>query len=132
MTRLLSVELIVESVDRAIEILVGCCGFELLERVETTEPAGIRAMVDVGSTILTLLEPSPHGPGVVLPDRSPRLSQLVFGGAGDTIASIDERCEAAGLASERLPGQGWYLTKEGVAGVLGVSTALVFTPVADA
>jgi hypothetical protein len=130
MIKLLSVEVLVESLDRALEILVNCFGCSLIERVATETPAGERALVDAGSIVLTLLEPSPHGPGYVLPDRSPQFSQLVFGGTEQAIAEVESRTEAAGLAIEQLPGASWYVTRESVTGALGISTAMVFTPVA--
>jgi hypothetical protein len=130
--KLLSVEVIVESVDRAIEILVNCFGCALIDRSRTEEPAGERALVDAGSIVLTLLEPSPHGPGFVLPDRSPQFSQFVFGGAQSDVDDVEARCESAGLAIEQIPGSGWYVTRESAAGALGVHTAMVFTAVPGA
>jgi catechol 2,3-dioxygenase-like lactoylglutathione lyase family enzyme len=126
---LLSVEIIVDSLDRALEFLVGILGCDLIDRRPSENPVGEIALVDAGSIVLSLLEPSSAGPGYVLPIRDPRFSQLVFSAAGDD-DQAEHGCIDAGLAVTQLDGGGWYLSPPAVAGALGVFTAIVVTPVA--
>jgi catechol 2,3-dioxygenase-like lactoylglutathione lyase family enzyme len=126
---LLSVEIIVDSLDRALEFLIDILGCELIERRPSENPVGELALVDVGSTVLSLLEPSSAGPGYILPIRDPRVSQLVFSTTGDD-DHAEHGCINAGLAVAHLTGGGWYLPPQVVAGALGLSTAIVVTPVA--
>lgn len=126
---LLSVEIIVDSLDRALEFLIDILGCELIERHPSENPVGELALVDVGSAVLSLLEPSAVGPGYVLPIRDPRVSQLVFSTTGDD-DQAEQVCIDAGLAVAQLGAGGWYLPPQVVAGALGVLTAIVVTPVA--
>jgi catechol 2,3-dioxygenase-like lactoylglutathione lyase family enzyme len=125
---LLSVEIIVESLDRALEFLVGVLGCDLIDRRESMDPVGELALVDVGSIVLSLLQPSASGPGYVLPDRDPRVSQLVFSSDGDADEARGRSIDA-GLAVAQLAGSNWYLAPAVVAGALGLSTAIVLTTV---
>jgi hypothetical protein len=79
--------------------------------------------------VLSLLEPASEGPGFIVPIRDPRVSQLVFSAAGND-DHAKEGCIDAGLAVTQLAEGGWYLAPPVVAGALGVSTAIVVTPVA--
>jgi catechol 2,3-dioxygenase-like lactoylglutathione lyase family enzyme len=125
---LLSVEIIVESLDRALEFLVGVLGCSLIDRHPSDNPVGEIALVDAGSIVLSLLEPSSAGPGFVLPTRDPRVSQFVFSATG--VDDPAERvCADAGLAVEQVAQGGWYLAPAVVAGALGIACAVVVTPV---
>jgi hypothetical protein len=120
--------MIVDSLDRALELLVGILGCDLIERRRSENPLGEIALVDAGSIVLSLLEPASAGPGYVVPIRDPRFSQLVFGATGDDDGA-EHRCIDVGLAVTHLGEGGWYLAPPVTAGALGVSTAIVVTPV---
>jgi ABC-type branched-subunit amino acid transport system substrate-binding protein len=87
-------------------------------------------VIDAGAVAVTLLEPSSSGPGHVLAERSPRLSQLVFGvPEGDDAGLLLDRSVEAGLAAQIMGPGTFYLSPESVSGALGQRTAVVVTPV---
>jgi catechol 2,3-dioxygenase-like lactoylglutathione lyase family enzyme len=124
---LLSVEIVVESLDRAIEFLVDYLGCELVERVKSADPVGERAMIDAGQIYISLLQPSPHGPGPVATNQLPRLSQLVFGADHAALGDFRTRSELGGLSITALADNGLLIDAQTVAGALGVETAIVVT-----
>lgn len=128
---LLSVEIIVESVERAIQLMVDTFGFPLVERRRTDDPAGEVAIVDAGGVLLSLLEPAAGGAGRLLPVRTPRLSQFVVGASPGEATMVHARVEAAGLASRHADGGRFFVTPESVVGALGLEAAIVVTPVDD-
>lgn len=133
MTKLLGVELLVESIERAVEILVNVLGGELVQRESASALSGQMAMVRLDTLLLTVVEPSSYGPGPILADRSPRMTQLVLGESG--IGAVAERhhlVTEAGLATSRLGDTGFFITPESVAGALGFPLAIVCTDFDDA
>lgn len=122
--RVLGLELIVDDIERAIALFTGVLGFELYERGEFALFAGEMAVVTDGVIAITLLQPTTDGDRPVLPDRSPRLSQIVLaapsGSSGPEVGLVVE----SGLSISPTP-QGFYLTPESVAGALGIATAIV-------
>jgi catechol 2,3-dioxygenase-like lactoylglutathione lyase family enzyme len=131
--KLLSVELLVEGVERTIELLSGVLGLELIERRPATDVAGEIAILQAGDVAITLFAPAAEGPGRVLAERTPRLSQLVFAAtddaadpdAADPTITLRDRALDAGLAVEPLGARGFFVTPECAEGVLGTSTAIV-------
>lgn len=125
--KLLSVEVLVEGVERTIEVLRDVLGLEVLERRPATDVAGEVAVLAAGEVTITLFAPAPEGPGRVLAERTPRLSQLVFAAVGDEpdpTAVLLERAVEHGLAVEPLTG-GFFVTPECGRGLLGTDTAIV-------
>lgn len=122
---LLSIELIVESIDRALELFSGILGLEVLSRGPSSLVTGEVAMIDAGGCVITLLEPSTSGDGTILSERTPRLSQLVL--ASPSAEALRNSSMRAGLAVVPLVGDSFYMTPEAVAGALGQRVAVVVT-----
>jgi catechol 2,3-dioxygenase-like lactoylglutathione lyase family enzyme len=122
-TRVLGLELIVDDIERATALFTEVLGFELYERGKFELFAGEMAVVTDGSIAITLLQPTTDGDQPVLPDRTPRLSQIVL--AGRTDASEANRALIESGLSVTPTSQGFYLTPESVAGALGIETAIV-------
>jgi catechol 2,3-dioxygenase-like lactoylglutathione lyase family enzyme len=128
-THLIGVELIVEDLDRAVELFTGVLGLEVVSAGPSATVVGRMAVVDAGPIAVTLLEPASAGPGHVLAERSPRLSQLVFGVADvDSAAVLLDGVMEAGLAAQVTGPGTFYVSPESVAGALGQRTAVVVTP----
>jgi len=122
---LLSIELIVESMERALELFSGILGLEVLSRGPSSLVAGEVAMIDAGGCVITLLEPSAAGDGTILSERTPRLSQIVL--ASPSAEALRNSSMRAGLAVVPLAGDSFYMTPEAVAGALGQRVAVVVT-----
>lgn len=121
-------ELLVESIDRAVEILVNVLGGELLQRETASALSGQMAMVRLDTLLFTLVEPSSYGPGPILADRTPRVTQLVLGETGATaVAKRHQTVTDAGLATSAFGRGGFFITPESVAGALGFPLAIVCT-----
>lgn len=132
LSQAIGVELVVEDLDRAVQLFTEVLGLELASAGPATTVVGRVAVVDAGALAITLLEPASSGPGNVLADRAPRLSQLVFGVEVGGLDTLLERATDAGLAVQ-LSGPGaFYVSPESAAGALGQRTAVVVTTVGDA
>lgn len=120
--RLIGLEFIVERLDDAVGLWSDLLGFELVERRSADTIAGELAVVTDGRVAITLLEPADAGPGTVLPDRTPRLSQVIL----DTPdpGSLARTTSEAGLAVTPT-GAGFFVTPESVGGALGSEFAIV-------
>ncbi len=131
--KLLSVELLVEGAERTIELLGGVLGLEVIERRPSTDVAGEVVIMQAGDVTITLFAPATEGPGRVLAERTPRLSQLVFAAVDDDAdhpdtdptTTLRERALEAGLAIEQFGERGFFVTPECAEGVLGTNTAIV-------
>jgi catechol 2,3-dioxygenase-like lactoylglutathione lyase family enzyme len=122
----LAVELIVDDLDRAIELFTDVVGCELIARGPSTSIVGEVASIDAGSIVINLIQPASTGDGTILGDRTPRTSQIIFGSADDDVRdAARERAVEAGLSVMRLGGHHFHLTPESVKGALGLSTAIV-------
>lgn len=122
----LGIELIVTDIDRALAFFVDLLGFEVHQRGASGLVAGEIAVVTDGRIAITLLEPTTEGTAPILPDRTPRLSQIIIGGDP---AELDEATEAiveAGIAVTPTS-NGFFLKPEGISGILGIETAVVVT-----
>lgn len=122
-SRVLGLELIVDDIERATALFTEVLGFELYERGRFELFAGEMAVVTDGAVAITLLQPTTDGGQPVLPDRTPRLSQIVLAGRSDA-AEANRALIESGLAITPTP-RGFYLTPESVAGALGIETAIV-------
>jgi catechol 2,3-dioxygenase-like lactoylglutathione lyase family enzyme len=130
--RLLGLEIVVGDLDRALALLVDVLGLELLSRAPADLVEGETAVLDCGSVAITLLAPAAHGPGPILGNRDPRVSQLVFGAAGDgAVARLQREMIESGLAVAPAGPSGFYATPESMVGALGMPTAVVVVPGPD-
>lgn len=125
-----SIELVVEDLDRSLELLTGVLGLELLWRGPSALVTGEMATVDAGGCLLTLLEPASSGEGTILAERTPRLSQLVVGASPADVVRLHEAAVTAGLACAP-SGRGFFVTPESAVGALGQPVAVVVTPVEE-
>ncbi len=123
---LLGLELIVEDLERALALFVDLLDFEVHQRGVSDSVSGKIAIVTDGRIALTLLEPTTEGDAPILPDRTPRLSQLIMGADPEQLDGVTEAMVEAGLAVTPTD-SGFYLKPEAVGGVLGVETAVVVT-----
>lgn len=124
--KLVSLELIVADLDAALALWTDVLHFELVDRAPTETIAGEIAIVTDGHLAITLLRPADAGPGHVLHDRTPRLSQIVL--QSTDVADLARSVSEAGLAVSPTA-TGFYVTPESVGGALGSEVAVV---VADA
>ncbi len=123
-TVMAGIEVLVGDLDRAIALWVDVLGFELVDSGPASHIEGRFAVVTDGRLAVTLLEPADAGPGTVLADRTPRLSQIVLTDpAPDAPAG---RAVEAGL-SVVPTADGFFLAPEVVAGALGPEVAVVVT-----
>lgn len=119
-------ELIVDDLDRAIALWTEVLGFQLTERKPSTLVAGELAIVTDQRVAVSLLRPADAGPGHLLADRTPRLSQIVFTIDEHAAESSQLRATEAGL-SVTASAAGYYLSPESVEGALGIEAAFVVT-----
>ncbi|MCU1394209.1 MAG: hypothetical protein JWM34_2637 [Ilumatobacteraceae bacterium] len=128
----IGIELIVDDLDRAVELFVDVMGGSLLSREPSGMVVGEVAIIDAGSIVISLLAPAPSGPGTVLAERTPRLSQLIFGSSEPerTLGTFD-RAVAAGLAVSNLQDGRFHVTPESAAGALGQPVAIVTVSVPE-
>jgi hypothetical protein len=127
----IGIELIVDDLDRAIELLSGIVGFELISRAPSDLVAGELAILDAGPIVISLLHPAASGPGSLLAERTPRLSQIVVASAAmDEARELRETAMDAGLAVAMLGEDSFHLTPEAVEGALGQPVAIVVTTLA--
>ena len=124
----IGIELIVDDLDRAIELLSGIVGFELISRAPSDLVAGELAILDAGPIVISLLHPAASGPGSVLAERTPRLSQIVLASAStDDAHELRAAAMDAGLAVAMLDDDNFHVTPEAVEGALGQPVAIVVT-----
>jgi catechol 2,3-dioxygenase-like lactoylglutathione lyase family enzyme len=122
--QVLGLELIVDDVERAVAVFVDLLGFELQHRGRFELFAGEVALVTDGAITVTLLQPTTDGDEPVLPDRTPRLSQLIVGNAPGNPAQDLDRVVDMGLSVAPTT-SGFYVTPESTKGALGLETAIV-------
>lgn len=128
---LVGVELIVAQIDAALALFVDALGLELVERRASTDPVGEIALVAAGDAVITLLAPADKGPGFVLSDREPRLSQIVLATPSAGVAELASRVTEAGVPVQTTSETSFFVTPSGCKGALGAKTAVVVTAVAD-
>lgn len=117
-------ELIVDDLSRALALFVDVLGLEVYDQGKSEMFEGDMAVVTDGNIAITLMAPATSGDGPVLPDRTPRLSQLIVGGDDASTAGALARAAEAGLAISRTE-NGSFLSPESIGGALGIETAIV-------
>lgn len=128
---LVGIELIVAEIDSALSMFVDALGLELVERRRSTDPVGEVAIVAAGDAVITLLAPADRGPGFVLSDREPRLSQIVLASPSADVATLGVRVAEAGIPVQVTGETSFFVTPSGCRGALGAKTAVVVTALAD-
>ena len=125
----IGIELIVEDLNRAVELFVDVMGCELVSREPSSLIEGEVAVVDAGNIVISLLEPVKSGTGAMLGERSPRLSQIIFGSTAiaETTATFD-RAVSAGLSVSDMRDGRFHITPDSVRGALGQFVAMVTVP----
>jgi len=125
--KLVGFELIVEQIDTALSLFVDAFGLELVERRSSIDPAGEVAVVAAGDAAISLLQPADAGPGHVLPDREPRLSQIVLSVEAGQSVELAEKIAEQGLTAQRIDARRFFVTPAATEGLLGLTTAIVVT-----
>lgn len=115
--------------DVAIALFAEVFGLDVVRRGPSDLLEADTAVIDAGSVAITLLAPKDHGPGRLLPNREPRVSQLVLGGGEPAaLRALQERAVESGLAVVGMNDGGFYVTPEAITGALGIATAIVAVP----
>src|SRR3954447_25610118 len=93
---LIGIELVVEDLDRAVELFAEVMGCTLLSRGASALIGGEGAGGAAGPILISLLAPVSSGPGARAAERNPRLSQMIFGSPdeGGTTATFDRAVTA--------------------------------------
>lgn len=126
----IGIELVVEDLDRAIELFVSVLGFRLLSRGPAALAPGEVAAIDAGNIVISLLLPPQSGDLATITERTPRLSQLILGASDASgVADTFDRAVTAGLSVTDLPGGRFAIVPESVLGALGLHVAIVTVPV---
>ena len=123
----LGIELVVDDLDRAVELFTDVLGCALLSRGPAVLVAGELAVIDAGAMVVSLLAPAVSGAGPLLGHREPRLTQIIMSSpnSGHT-AQVMKRSIEAGLSV--VPGvAGFHLDPDGIEGALGQMVAVVVT-----
>ena len=117
--------MMVPEIDAALVLLGDAFGLEMIERRSSLDPAGEIAVLKAGGVAITLLQAADHGPGFVVPGREPRVTQLVFGVAGDDTATIRMAVTETGLPTLPFGDGGFYVTPNGGEGLFGFEIATI-------
>lgn len=128
---LIGIEMLVPEIDAALVLLSEAFGLELIERRSSDDPAGEIAVLDAGGVAITLLQTAEHGPGVIVPHRQPRVTQLVFGAAGDDTAMIRMAVAESGIPTLPFGDGGFFVTPNGGEGLFGFEIATVITALGE-
>lgn len=122
---IIGLEFLVADLDGAIAVFVDALGWELVERGPAEGVAGERAVLVADSVVapaVTLMAAAEAGPGMVISDRTPRLTQVVMA-ASDT-DQLAIRLNELGLPTES-SGSRTHVDPAAMAGVWGADAALV-------
>lgn len=123
---LIGVELLVGELGPAVQAFTAALGCEVAWSGRSADVDGDVVVLDAGPITITLLSPTSTG-GPPLPDTTPRLTQLVFGGDGAAVGSAVDALRALGIAVASDSGPRPYVPPGIAAGLLGARTALVLT-----
>lgn len=122
----LVLEYVVEQLDQALDLLVGCVGLEVVDRYPHTAFDAEVVTLRAGSVAINLLHPTDVGDRP--PFRSPdaRLAQVTIGIPGG-VEPVVQRLVDAGAATVAA-GDSAFLAPQLVEAVFGVAPTLLFTP----
>ncbi len=123
--RVLGVELLVDDLDRAVELFVDVLGLELSSRGVAAMVDGEMAVVSDGAIAITLLAAAP---AIDDPRRvhEPRLTQIVLAAADADGRRATALAAGLGVADLDLD-VGFFVTPESAEGALGQPVAVVVT-----
>jgi catechol 2,3-dioxygenase-like lactoylglutathione lyase family enzyme len=125
----IGIELVVEDLDRAIELFVSVLGCRLISRGPAPLVAGEVAAIDAGNIVISLLLPARSGTNALMSHREPRLAQLIFGASGATgVSAAFDRALNAGLSLTDMPDGRFAILPEVTRGALGLEVAIVAVP----
>jgi len=125
----IGIELVVEDLDRAIELFVAVLGCQLISRGPAPLVAGEVAAIDAGNIVISLLRPARSGDDALLAYREPRLAQLIFGASGTSgVAAAFDRAVDAGLSLTDMPDGRFAILPEVTRGALGLDVAIIGVP----
>jgi catechol 2,3-dioxygenase-like lactoylglutathione lyase family enzyme len=125
---LVGVELLVDRISPALDFFVSTLGFALVHSGPADDASGEIAVIDAGGVAITLLEPSDEGQQVIA-DRTPRLTQLVFGLGQDGMDRLFDHISERGVSVARLSDQRFFVPPEVAGGIVGSEIALTFSAV---
>lgn len=130
MTRptIIGLELLVENLRAAVDVLSRALGCELVWEGRSADIDADAAVLDAGAITITLLEATSTG-GVPLPDSTPRLTQLVFGGAAESTEESIRVLQSLGVSVAGRGSNRPHVPPGVARGILGSATALVLTTV---
>jgi catechol 2,3-dioxygenase-like lactoylglutathione lyase family enzyme len=121
---LVGLEMLVADIDAALSLFQGALGLELVERRTSDDPAGEVAVLALGDAALTLLAPSAQGPGRILDNRTPRVSQVFLGVTPGAVGPTAEALAARGAAVNVIDALRCFVPPAVVEGATGIATAL--------
>lgn len=122
----IGIELLVPGIDAALTTFTEALGCELAWRGPSPDVDAEVAVLDAGAITITLISPTSTGRPAI-PDREPRLSQLVFGTDTGSVAGIAAALRGLGIAVAGDEDARVYVPPTVAEGVLGARTALVVT-----
>lgn len=123
-------ELIVGRLSDALGFFADTLGLPVVHRGAAPEANGEIAVLDAGGVALTLFEPSDEGTMVVA-DRTPRLSQVVFGVSEDGVGLHLDAIVERGVSVHAIDEGRFFVPPDVAEGIVGFRTALTFTSVGD-
>lgn len=120
----LGIEVLVPELLPAVETLTRCFGCEVAWTGPSQGVDADVAVLDAGAITITLICPTQTGRAAI-PDRTPRLTQLVFGVDDGDVAPVVDALRGLGLAVEDDDGARPYVPPAVAEGVFGFRMALV-------
>ena len=121
---IIGLEFLVGDLDGAVAVFVEAFGWQVIERGPSRSVAGTQVVLANASgsgPAITLFAAADHGPGTIVADRQPRLTQVVLGG---NTADVAFRLERLGLPTE-VEDHAIFVNPRAMAGVWGANAALV-------
>ena len=125
----IGIEVLVSRLNDAVDYLSGVLGFPVVWRGPAHDASGDMAVLDGGPIAITLFEPTADTDDLrsIVPDRTPRLSQIVVGASDDVVAAAIDRTTDAGVSVQRIDAERSFVPPAVFEGVLGFPTTLMFT-----
>ena len=124
----IGLEIVVEDIDRAIELFVDVLGCPLLGRGPASHVEGESATVDAGNIIISILQPAGEGFWLKPSQVAPRLSQIIFGAHRTELGRLAAETVASGLPVVEADGR-FHIPPEAARGIFGSMTAVVVVDV---
>jgi catechol 2,3-dioxygenase-like lactoylglutathione lyase family enzyme len=126
----IGLELLISDISAAIAVFVDALGCELVMRGPSPDLAAELAIIDAGAITITLISPT-DADRRSIPDVTPRLSQLVFGGSAEAVERTVDALRAAGIGVSTESTDRPFVPPAVMKGVVGFPTAVVLTPMPE-